>query len=76
MNTTPCEESRQAPTVTFRLPADDTGRAYLITLLRGEFRWKLDEPNARPSRAYPTYLEARAAARLALGLPAIGGRST
>jgi hypothetical protein len=36
----------------------------------------LDEPNARPSRAYPTYLAARSAARRALGLPAIGGNST
>lgn len=68
----PCPDARTAPTLTFRHEAYHAGRALIITATGGRWHWRLDEPNARQSKAYPSHPACKAAARAALGLPVIG----
>lgn len=72
MNATACPEARTAPTITWRLRAYHLGRDLIITVIAGAYAWRLDEPNARNSAPAATYPACLAAARAALGLPAIG----
>lgn len=64
--------TRTRPTITWTLTGYSLGRDLIITVRQGQYRWQLDEPNARPSAAYADYPQCLAAARHALGLPPIG----
>lgn len=72
MNAAPCTEARTAPTIIYRFANYHAGRALILTVIKGRWHWRIDEPNARNSKGYPSHPAAKAAARAALGLPAIG----
>lgn len=71
----PCPETTQRPTITWRLANYHQGRELIITVLRGAYHWRLDGRPAQSS-PQPDYPRCLAAARRALGIPAIGHTST
>ncbi|MBC8009198.1 MAG: hypothetical protein H7067_03780, partial [Burkholderiales bacterium] len=62
MTPAPCPDTRTRPVITWRLTVYHLGRDLIITVLDGRHCWMLDEPNARPSAAYPDYPKCLAAA--------------
>lgn len=72
MNASTCTEATTPPTVTFRFTGYHAGRTLILTVINGAWHWRIDEPNARNSSGYPSHPAAKAVARAALGLSAIG----
>jgi hypothetical protein len=76
MSLRPDTEAHTAPTLTFRYEQYHQGLALILTVTGGEWRWRLDHPAAHNSPAYRSHPACKAAARHALGLPAIGQAGT
>lgn len=72
----PCPDTAERPpTVSWRVTAEH-GRAFVFTIIDSAWHWRIADEGAVNSRAYPSYPAALAAARTALGLPAIGQHSS